>query len=71
MDEKIEVTIGRDGKVTIHVQGVKGTACTGLTGGLIARLGGRIEEQEFTLEAYEQPAATDVWATWTKEREDA
>ena len=71
MDERIEVTIGPDGRVVIHVQGIKGMACTDLTSGLIARLGGTVEQQALTLEAFETTEA-DPWAALTqKERDDA
>lgn len=39
----IEVTIDPDGKVTIHVMGVKGAKCTEITAQLEAALGGNAE----------------------------
>lgn len=67
---QIVITIGRDGQVTIHVQGVMGTSCADLTAGLIAALGGQITQQAWTLEAYEQPTQVDQRADWTQQRED-
>lgn len=48
----IEVTISPDGKVAMHVQGVEGMACLEDTRELIALLGGDVESQEMTAEAY-------------------
>lgn len=55
MEQIIEVVISPEGLVTIHVRGVAGMACTGLTAGLVVALGGEVLEQEFTLEAYQAP----------------
>ncbi|HZM81465.1 MAG TPA: DUF2997 domain-containing protein [Candidatus Limnocylindrales bacterium] len=51
-DEIIEVTISPDGKVAMHVQGVEGMACLEDTRELVALLGGEVESQELTAEAY-------------------
>ena len=51
-DEIIEVTISPDGKVAMHVQGVEGMACLEDTRELIELLGGEVDSQELTAEAY-------------------
>lgn len=51
-DEIIEVTISPEGKVAVHVQGVEGMGCLEDTRELIALLGGEVESQELTAEAY-------------------
>ncbi|MFE9624006.1 DUF2997 domain-containing protein [Streptomyces sp. NPDC006527] len=51
-DEILEVTIRADGRVEMHVQGVEGMACLTDTQELVARLGGDVESQELTAEAY-------------------
>lgn len=51
-DEIIEVTISPEGKVALHVQGVEGMTCLEDTHELIALLGGEVESQELTAEAY-------------------
>lgn len=50
--EEVEVTISPDGKVTMHVRGVQGQACLRDTQALIALLGGDVEAQELTAEAF-------------------
>jgi len=57
--EEIEVEIGRDGRVIIHVRGVKGSRCLDLTRALEQVLGGQVVSREMTPEALENPA-TDV-----------
>lgn len=52
MDETVEVTIKKDGSVEIHVTGVDGMACLATTEELVALLGGQVEAQELTAEAY-------------------
>ena len=51
-DEIIEVTISPEGKVSMHVQGVEGMSCLEETRELIALLGGEVDSQELTAEAY-------------------
>ena len=51
-DEIIEVTISPEGKVSMHVQGVEGMGCLEDTRELIALLGGEVDSQELTAEAY-------------------
>ncbi|HEY8478618.1 MAG TPA: DUF2997 domain-containing protein [Spirillospora sp.] len=52
MDETVEVTIRKDGGVEIKVTGIDGTACLDTTEELVALLGGQVESQELTAEAY-------------------
>ena len=52
---QIEVTVAPDGRVAIHVRGVKGTACRSLTSGLEQALGAGIQSRTTTAEAYETP----------------
>ena len=51
-EEIIEVTIGPDGTVEMHVNGMAGMSCLAETGDLVRLLGGEIESQELTAEAY-------------------
>jgi hypothetical protein len=51
--QEIEVTIGKDGKVQVHVRGVKGDACLEITQSLETALGGEVELREMTPEADE------------------
>lgn len=51
-EEVIEVTIGPDGGVEMHVNGVAGMECLTVTEDLVQLLGGEIASQELTGEAY-------------------
>lgn len=51
-EEILEVTIRADGRVEMHVRGVEGMACLAETQDLVALLGGDVETQELTAEAY-------------------
>jgi Protein of unknown function (DUF2997) len=51
-EETVEVSIGPDGRVEMRVVGVDGMACLASTGDLVGLLGGRVERQELTAEAY-------------------
>jgi Protein of unknown function (DUF2997) len=51
-EEIVEVTISPDGKVEMHVNGVQGMACLTETEDLVRLLGGEVESQELTSEAY-------------------
>ncbi len=51
--QEVEVTIGKDGKVQVHVRGVKGEACLDITRALESALGGQVELREMTPEAGE------------------
>jgi hypothetical protein len=52
-EEIIEITIGTDGKVGINVNGISGMDCLSETEDLLRLLGGEIESQELTPEAYQ------------------
>ncbi|TLN20880.1 DUF2997 domain-containing protein [bacterium] len=52
--QEVEVTIGKDGKVQVHVRGVKGEACLDITRALESALGGQVELREMTPEAGEE-----------------
>lgn len=52
-EEIIEVTIGPDGKAGIHVNGISGMDCLTATEDLLRLLGGEIESQELTAEAFQ------------------
>jgi hypothetical protein len=52
--EEIEITISPDGKVEVHVTGVKGDSCLEITDDLERALGGTIEIREMTHEAFEE-----------------
>ncbi|MBO2465836.1 DUF2997 domain-containing protein [Actinomadura violacea] len=54
MDEVVEVTVRADGSVEIHVSGVDGMGCLETTEELVRSLGGRVESQELTAEAYNE-----------------
>ncbi len=51
--QEIEVTIGKDGKVELHVHGVKGKQCLEITAPLEELLGGVVLSRELTPEAEE------------------
>lgn len=51
-EQILEVTISPEGKVAMHMRGVEGMACLAETQELIALLGGDVESQELTDEAY-------------------
>jgi hypothetical protein len=60
-EEIVEIAIGPDGRVVVEVQGMAGTGCLDETEDLVGLLGGEVESQELTAEAYveqEQPQAT-------------
>jgi hypothetical protein len=50
--ETIEVTVGPDGNVEIHVRGVEGMACVRITEELSRLLGSEVISHELTPEAY-------------------
>lgn len=52
-EETVEVVIKPDGKVEIHVAGYAGMECLNATEDLIRSLGGQVEEQSLTTEAYQ------------------
>lgn len=49
--EELEITIDKDGQVSVHVHGVKGQACLDLTKSLEDALGGEVILREMTPEA--------------------
>lgn len=51
---KFKVKIGRDGKITMTVEGVTGSECVALTKEMVEKLG-KVESQELTAEYYENP----------------
>ena len=53
--QEIEVTIGKDGQVLIHVRGAKGPVCLDLTKSLEDALGGILLNRELTPESGEKP----------------
>jgi hypothetical protein len=55
--QEIDVQIDKDGKVQIHVRGVKGEACLALTADLERALGGVVVSRESTPEAFEATVA--------------
>lgn len=52
--QEIEVTIDENGKVQIHVRGIKGEACLDITRSLEQALGGELT-REMTPESLEEP----------------
>jgi hypothetical protein len=59
--QELEITIGTDGRVVVHVEGAQGQECTGLTKALEDAVG-TVEERTFCPEYYEEPvtARTDI-----------
>lgn len=53
--QEIEVEIGKDGKVQLHVRGVNGQACIELTKELEDALGGEVLERIMTPDASQPP----------------
>ena len=53
--QEIEVTIKKDGQVTLQVMGLKGNACLALTSDLEQALGNLILERQMTSESSEVP----------------
>jgi hypothetical protein len=63
-EEIIEVTIRPDGKVEMTVNGIPGMDCVAETEDLARLLGGQVEAQELTPEAYQdagQPQQDRQW----------
>ena len=58
--EEIEVVITNDGKVEIHVRGVKGQSCLELTAPLEEVLGGVVEVREMTAESMDTQNPLDI-----------
>jgi len=53
-EERIEVTIDRNGNVSMKVIGVKGPKCQEITAPIVEALGGEVLEHDTTPEFYEQ-----------------
>jgi hypothetical protein len=51
--QELEITIGNDGRVLVHVSGAPGQDCVSLSGALEQAVG-TVEERNFTPEYYEQ-----------------
>jgi Protein of unknown function (DUF2997) len=63
-EEIIEITVRPDGKVEMQVKGIPGMDCLAETEDLARLLGGQVEAQEMTGEAYqdtEQRAQDRLW----------
>jgi hypothetical protein len=63
-EEIIEVTIGPDGKVEMRVNGIAGMDCLSQTEDLVRLLGGEIESQELTAEAYQDVEQEEQDRLW-------
>lgn len=63
-EESVEVVIAADGTVEVHVQGVTGAQCVADTDDLVRLLGGVVEHQELTAEAYQQDEAEEQDRLW-------
>jgi hypothetical protein len=63
-EEIIEVTIGPDGTVEMHVTGVPGMDCLQRTEELTRLLGGEVDAQELTAEAYQAAAEEQQDRQW-------
>lgn len=63
-EEIIEVTILPDGKVEMNVKGVPGMDCLQRTEELNRLLGGEVEAQELTAEAYQDTAEQEQDRLW-------
>ena len=59
-EQFLKITIGKDGKVSFTVEGVKGEACIAETKFLEDALGGKVLQRETTAEYYEQPVTDDA-----------
>ncbi len=53
--QEVEVTIAPDGRVEVHIQGVKGKACLTITREMEQLLGDEIIDRRHTHEFDEQP----------------
>jgi hypothetical protein len=51
-EEIVDITIGPDGGVEMRVRGIAGMDCLDETGDLVGLLGGEVQSQELTAEAY-------------------
>jgi len=51
-EQILEVAINPDGTVEMHVRGIEGMSCLAETQELVTALGGEVESQTLTAEAY-------------------
>ncbi len=58
--QEIEVTIGKNGQVQIHVRGAKGKKCLDLTRELELALGANVLDRSMTAEALENDAGNAI-----------
>jgi hypothetical protein len=63
-EEVVEVTISPDGKVEMRVAGIPGMSCLESTEDLARLLGGEIETQQLTAEAYQEVAEPQQERLW-------
>lgn len=63
-EENVEIVIGPDGTVEMRVRGVAGTRCVADTDPLVELLGGAVERDELTEEAYQQAEADEQERLW-------
>jgi hypothetical protein len=66
--QELDVVIGKDGAVQVHVSGVKGTSCLDLTKALERALGNQIEARKMTPEAQETPHVEEHTSDWLSTR---
>ena len=55
----VEISINKNGEVTVHMKGYKGKACTKL-GAMLAQVVGQVKSQQFTSEYYEPEEKTAI-----------
>lgn len=55
----IEITIGKDGKVKVHVKGAKGKACLEYAK-LLENIIGKVDSRQFTSEYYEEEQTNHI-----------
>jgi len=60
-EERIEVTIDRNGNVSMKVIGVKGSKCQEITDPIVEALGGEVLEHEITPEFFEEEVSGEQW----------
>ena len=58
--EEIEITIGKNGQVKLHVRGLQGKKCLVLTEELEKALGSEILDRKLTPEALENAAGNKI-----------
>jgi hypothetical protein len=63
-EEIIEITVRPDGKVEMRVRGIPGTDCLAETEDLARLLGGEMESQEMTSEAYQDTEQREQERLW-------